>query len=126
MKVKSGSLTSGLEPPGAEELVEALYERPGVRIERIVSTGQASPDGQWYDQDSDEWVLVVDGPRPSPHRRRGSGPGTRRRRLRLPSGPLPPSRRLDPKRAADGVAGDPHVHQMLTGTAESDETTPSM
>ena len=61
VKVKSGSLTSGLEPPGAEELVEALYERPGVRIERIVSSGQASPDGQWYDQDSDEWVLVVAG-----------------------------------------------------------------
>jgi cupin 2 domain-containing protein len=61
VKVKSGSLTSGRAPPGAEELVEALYERPGVRIERIVSSGQASPDGHWYDQDSDEWVLVVAG-----------------------------------------------------------------
>ena len=61
VKVKSGSLTSGLELPGSEELVEALYERPGVRIERIVSSGQASPDGHWYDQDSDEWVLVVAG-----------------------------------------------------------------
>lgn len=61
VKVKSGSLTSGLELLGSEELVEALYERPGVRIERIVSSGQASPDGHWYDQDSDEWVLVVAG-----------------------------------------------------------------
>ncbi|MBK5199564.1 MAG: cupin domain-containing protein [Methyloceanibacter sp.] len=38
-----------------------LLERPGVRIERIVSTGQVTPDGQWYDQVADEWVLVVAG-----------------------------------------------------------------
>ena len=61
MKVKFGSLTSGLKSPGAEELVEALYERSGMRIERIVSSGHITPDGQWYDQDSDEWVLVVKG-----------------------------------------------------------------
>ena len=61
VKVKFGSLTSGLESPGTEELVEALYERPGVRIERIVSSGHATPDGHWFDQDSDEWVLVVAG-----------------------------------------------------------------
>ncbi len=126
MKVKSGSLTSDLAPPGAEELVEALYERPGVRIERIVSTGHASPDGHWYDQDSDEWVLVVAGGARLRIDGEAQDRELARRRLRLPSGPLPPSRRLDPKRAADGVAGDPHVHQMLTGTAESDETTPSM
>ena len=62
MNVKAGNLLSGLPShPLAEELVEALCERPGVRIERIVSTGQATPDGEWYDQDSDEWVLVVKG-----------------------------------------------------------------
>ena len=62
MKVKAGSLMSGLPSrPRAEELVETLLERPDLRIERIVSTGQVTPDGQWYDQDSDEWVLVVKG-----------------------------------------------------------------
>jgi cupin 2 domain-containing protein len=62
VKVKAGTLTSGLpSPPCAEELVETLYERPGFRIERIVSTGQVTPDGHWYDQESDEWVLVVKG-----------------------------------------------------------------
>ena len=62
MEVKTGSLASGLpSQPIAEEKVDTLYERPGVRIERIVSTGQATPDGEWYDQDSDEWVLVVKG-----------------------------------------------------------------
>ncbi len=32
-----------------------------MRIERIVSHGQASPPGFWYDQDGNEWVLVVSG-----------------------------------------------------------------
>jgi len=60
--VKAGSLSSGLpSPPLAEEVVDTLCERPGLRIERIVSTGQASPEGHWYDQESDEWVLVVKG-----------------------------------------------------------------
>ena len=32
-----------------------------VRIERIISHGQASPEGSWYDQDEDEWVLLLEG-----------------------------------------------------------------
>ncbi len=45
---------------GAEEL-RALLTTPGLRIERIVSTGQASPPGFWFDQDWAEWVLVLAG-----------------------------------------------------------------
>jgi cupin 2 domain-containing protein len=45
----------------ANEQVEALRSRPGLRIERIVSTGQASPPGFWYDQPQDEWVIVLRG-----------------------------------------------------------------
>lgn len=47
-------------PPGAERF-DVLITRPGVRIERIVSTGQASPAGHWYDQDEDEFVLLLSG-----------------------------------------------------------------
>jgi cupin 2 domain-containing protein len=43
------------------ELVDALLSRPGLRIERIVSQGQASPAGFWYDQAEGEWVLVLAG-----------------------------------------------------------------
>jgi cupin 2 domain-containing protein len=43
-----------------EQLVD-LLKRPGVRIERIVSTGQASPPGFWYDQAHGEWVAVLAG-----------------------------------------------------------------
>jgi len=44
-----------------EELVTTLLGSPHVRIERIVSQGQTSPEGFWYDQDEHEWVLLVQG-----------------------------------------------------------------
>jgi len=45
----------------AAERLETLMARPGLRVERIVSTGQASPPGFWYDQPDAEWVLLVSG-----------------------------------------------------------------
>jgi cupin 2 domain-containing protein len=44
----------------SEEIVE-LLSRPGLTIERIVSTGHASPPGFWYDAPAAEWVLVLSG-----------------------------------------------------------------
>lgn len=44
-----------------EELVEVLTRGNRVRIEKIVSTGQASPPGFWYDQDEAEWVVLLRG-----------------------------------------------------------------
>jgi cupin 2 domain-containing protein len=44
-----------------DELFHTLLSARGVRIERIVSHGQCSPDGFWYDQQEHEWVLLVRG-----------------------------------------------------------------
>ena len=44
-----------------DELVETLAVSDRVRIERIVSRGQASPEGFWYDQEENEFVLVLRG-----------------------------------------------------------------
>ena len=44
-----------------EELIQTLLSTPGLRIERIVSLGHASPEGFWYDQDDGEWVLLLKG-----------------------------------------------------------------
>lgn len=44
-----------------EELTTVLQEGSGVRIERIISTGHRSPDGFWYDQPENEWVMVLTG-----------------------------------------------------------------
>jgi cupin 2 domain-containing protein len=45
----------------AEEQVTVLFAQPGLRIERIVSTGQTTPQGEWYNQETEEWVLLVSG-----------------------------------------------------------------
>jgi cupin 2 domain-containing protein len=46
---------------GPEEDVTTLLTMPGARLIRIVSTGQATPEDEWYDQDDNEWVVVLRG-----------------------------------------------------------------
>ena len=55
------NLLSPLPDAEAGERMDALLTRPGLRIERIVSRGQASPSGFWYDQPEAEWVMVLTG-----------------------------------------------------------------
>lgn len=55
------NLLAALPAASADEDVATLLIRPGLRIERIVSDGQVSPPGFWYDQPEDEWVLVLQG-----------------------------------------------------------------
>jgi cupin 2 domain-containing protein len=43
------------------EVSETLIPDQGVRIERIISTGQCSPPGFWYEQERDEWVALLQG-----------------------------------------------------------------
>ena len=45
----------------SEELVEALARGQGVLVERIVSTGQATPPGEWLAGERDEWVVLLTG-----------------------------------------------------------------
>ena len=56
-----GNLLRDLPDAQAREVAEAIVARPGLRIERIVSQGQASPPGFWYDQAEAEWVLLLAG-----------------------------------------------------------------
>ena len=44
-----------------EELFESLVSTDNILIERIISTGQVTPPGEWYDQDKDEWVILLQG-----------------------------------------------------------------
>jgi cupin 2 domain-containing protein len=68
-RARRGNLFAGLPAADAAELpdelpaelIDVLVERDGVRIERIVSTGQASPAGFWYDQAEDEFVVLLAG-----------------------------------------------------------------
>jgi cupin 2 domain-containing protein len=56
-----GSILDTSSARADRETVDLLLDRPGVRIERIVSTGQTTPPGQWYDQPGDEWVALLAG-----------------------------------------------------------------
>jgi len=60
--MESGNLFDDL--PGTstvEEVITTLLATPVFRLVRIVSTGQTTPDGEWYDQDDAEWVMVIMG-----------------------------------------------------------------
>ena len=43
------------------EMFTELLQQGAVRIERIVSNGHVSPADFWYDQDENEWVLLLVG-----------------------------------------------------------------
>jgi len=44
-----------------DEMSEALLETQHFRLERIISSGQKTPPGEWYDQDRNEWVILLGG-----------------------------------------------------------------
>lgn len=56
-----GNLFADLPRPTPDEHLDDLVRTPGFRVERIVSHGQASPEDFWYDQETAEWVMVVQG-----------------------------------------------------------------
>jgi cupin 2 domain-containing protein len=55
------NLLRDLPDARGSEITDPIVGAPGIRIERIVSLGQASPPGFWYDQAEAEWVLLLAG-----------------------------------------------------------------
>ena len=55
------NLFAGIPPEMPEEFFQEILRTETFRIERIISRGQASPPGFWYDQQTEEWVLLVSG-----------------------------------------------------------------
>ena len=44
-----------------EELFEDIISKDGFKVQRIVSEAHTTSEGEWYDQDDNEWVLVLQG-----------------------------------------------------------------
>jgi cupin 2 domain-containing protein len=59
--VKKGNLFELPDSLPDAEVFESLIPDRGVLIERIISRGQATPKGSWYDQKRDEWVALLQG-----------------------------------------------------------------
>ena len=58
---KPANIFANLPAEAGEEVFQTLAATGAVEIERIVSTGQFSPPGFWYDQPRQEWVLLLQG-----------------------------------------------------------------
>ena len=70
MTIQPGNLFADVADASAANIAEAnigeeafseILARPGLKIERIISQGQTSPPGFWYDQAWNEWVIVLMG-----------------------------------------------------------------
>lgn len=59
--MRAANLFSEIPPPAVDEYFETLFSKPGLRIERILSHRHASPPSFWYEQPTDEWVLLARG-----------------------------------------------------------------
>jgi cupin 2 domain-containing protein len=59
--VLPNNLLAAIPNAAAGEVVTPLVVRGGMRFERIVSMGQASPEGFWYDQPEHEFVFLAQG-----------------------------------------------------------------
>src|SRR3954469_17017955 len=59
--MKDGNVFTISSAATSQEVFEQLLAGGAFKLERIVSTGQATPPGQWYDQDRHEWVVLVAG-----------------------------------------------------------------
>ena len=106
--MQGGNLFSHLpEGPIPAEAFESLASGGGCRIERIVSTGHATPDGEWMEQDWDEWVLLVAGGAALTFEGGGRAASSGARRLAAHPGRHPPSRCLDVPVGSHGVARGP-------------------
>jgi cupin 2 domain-containing protein len=59
--MKPQNLFSPLPAVMPEEIFTTLLQGTQFKLERIVSDGQATPVGEWYDQETHEWVLLLSG-----------------------------------------------------------------
>jgi cupin 2 domain-containing protein len=61
MTIKVRNIYENIPASLPEELIEIIAGNDNVKIERIVSRGHSSPDTFWYDQQQDEYVILLKG-----------------------------------------------------------------
>jgi cupin 2 domain-containing protein len=61
MTIRVDNLFANLPELYESEQSLSVFEKLSIKIERIVSESYSSPPGFWYDQDEDEWVVVLRG-----------------------------------------------------------------
>lgn len=61
MNLKLNNIFRLLPEDTDKEIFENLIDSGSVKVERIISRGQASPPAGWYDQEQTEWVMILQG-----------------------------------------------------------------
>jgi cupin 2 domain-containing protein len=61
MNISSSCIFTDIPVQLPIELCQTLFSKPTIRIERIVSKGHCSAENEWYDQNQDEWVILLQG-----------------------------------------------------------------
>jgi len=59
--MKTTNLFESIPQNLEQEVFEILAENEKVKIERIISKGHTSPDTGWYEQEQNEWIIVLRG-----------------------------------------------------------------
>ena len=59
--MKAKNLFTQIPSDLPDELIETLAQSGNIKIERIISRGHSSDEGFWYDQDRDEFVVLLKG-----------------------------------------------------------------
>ena len=49
------------EKENNEEIFEKLFSGKNFNIERIISDGQTTPEGEWLEEEGEEWVILLEG-----------------------------------------------------------------
>ena len=59
--MKLGNIFDSIPDNLDKEIFNLLVENNNVKIERIISKGHTSPESGWYDQEHNEWIIVLKG-----------------------------------------------------------------
>jgi cupin 2 domain-containing protein len=61
VKIKFGNFFSSIPRHMSDEVFDTVLTSDGCKIKRIISKGHQSPPDYWYDQERNEWVMVLKG-----------------------------------------------------------------
>ncbi len=59
--MKNKNIFDYIPPYIPDEIVREIFASENIRIESIISKGHSSPENFWYDQEENEWVMVLQG-----------------------------------------------------------------